>query len=84
MDIEQITSPLNQKLIDFNSSPDFDLYNGSSRTEYQRRMYINLKLATPVLKHIKEEIEIPLLEEFPEPAIPIGEESTYGFIEHSR
>ena len=47
-------------------------------------MYINLKLATPVLKHIKEEIEIPLLEEFPEPAIPIGEESTYGFIEHSR
>ncbi|CAI2386599.1 unnamed protein product [Moneuplotes crassus] len=42
-----------------------------SRISYQSEKYDNLSLATPILKPVRSKIDIPSLEDFPAPAIPV-------------
>ena len=77
MEIEQETLTLTQLSDDYLLTSNKDSLKMCTRTEYQRSKYENLKLATPNLVPKKSEIEIPLLEDFPEPAISLSEESSF-------
>ena len=48
-----------------------------SKKIYQNEKYTNPSLATPVLQPIKNKVEIPPLEDFPSPAIPVNADSLF-------
>jgi hypothetical protein len=55
-----------------------------SRAEYQNEKYVNLHIATPLLQPVKTKIDIPPLDAFPSPAIPVNAESIFGLETGSR
>ena len=66
---------------DMNQIPMKKGYSKLTKEEYQMLNYSNIKLATPILRPIKQEIDIPPLEDFPSPAIPLEFESLNDFVQ---
>jgi hypothetical protein len=52
--------------------------------KYQNEKYVNLHIATPLLKPVKTKVDIPPLDAFPSPAIPVNAESIFGLETGSR
>ena len=55
-----------------------------SREEYQNEKYTNLNLATPVLQPLKGKVDIPPLEAFPSPAIPVNADALFNLSSGSK
>lgn len=83
MEIEQINLSSLPMVSNCMATSGEEWFNLSSRTLYQRNKYANLKLATPVLRPLKYEEEIPPLEDFPEPAISLSDESSFELADYS-
>jgi hypothetical protein len=49
----------------------------TSKSEYQKKKYANPSLATPIIHPVQGKIDIPPLEGFPSPAIPIDADSIF-------
>lgn len=56
----------------------------SSKAEYRNEKYPNLKLATPILQPVKGKVDIPPLEGFPKPAIPVNSDFIFNLSADSK
>lgn len=56
----------------------------ASKAEYRNKKYSNLELATPVLQPAPCKFEIPPLEGFPQPAIPVNADAIFNLSRSSK
>lgn len=67
-----------------NSTDNLDMCNKASKAEYQKEMYTNTFLATPILQPVKGKVHIPPLDGFPKPAIPVESDSIFNLASDSK
>ena len=90
MDFEQYNTSLIQNWSDIDNTLVSEWTSKCALAEFQSKnfspyiessaLYVDPVLATPILRPMKQEIDIPPIEDFPSPAIPLSFEPLNDFV----